>query len=58
MLTKAQEIVYIAKGSGGVAVGDSRLDGGATPEPGKEESVCCQWRQTHMAVCEAIHKVC
>ena len=38
MLTKAQKIVYIAKGSRGVALGDSRLDGGATP--GKEESVC------------------
>ena len=40
MLTKAREIVYMAKGSRGVALGDSRLDGGATPEPGKEESVC------------------
>ena len=40
MLTKAREIVYVAKGSRGVTLGDSRLDGGATPGPGKEESVC------------------
>ena len=40
MLTKAREIVYIAKGSRDVALGDSRLDGGATPEPGKDESLC------------------
>ena len=39
MLTKARDIVYIAKGSQDVALGDSRLDGGATPKPGKEGSV-------------------
>ena len=40
VLTKAREIFYIAKGYRGVAVAHSRLHGGATPEPGKEESVC------------------
>ena len=52
MLTKAREIVYIAKGSRGV---DSRLDGGATPEAvGSLVSV----ETDPYGSCEAIHKVC
>ena len=31
----AREIAWIARGISGVVIGDSRIDGGATPEPGK-----------------------
>ena len=35
------EIARVARGISGVVLGDSRLDGGATPEPGKEGVIVC-----------------
>ena len=60
VLTKAREIVYIAKGSRGVALATLALMVAPRPSPGRRSQfvLWCQWRQTRMAVCEAINKVC
>ena len=59
VVTIAREIARVARGISGVVLGDSRLDGGATPAPGKEELVCTLMSmETDLSQQEEIHKVC